>query len=569
MHDDRSADGLAPWPAADEGARRAPVYPSETSRRTWLAGLGAGAVAPLAGRAAADDLEDLRGAQRLLRLEFTEPELQLLAPLAAEQRSGYDSLRAHAVERFTDPAFTFDPWPAGVPRPPLEGPGPLLCPAVDAESSDVDLAFAPIGALHARLRQGRLTSRRLVELALARLQAFDPKLLCVVTLLREHALAAADRADAELRAGRVRGPLHGIPFGAKDLFAHPAGPTTFGAEPFRDQHLQITATVLDRLEAAGAVLVAKLSLGALAMGDRWFGGTTRNPWNPAQGSSGSSAGSAAATAAGLLPFALGTETLGSIISPATRCSVTGLRPTFGAVPRTGAMALSWTMDKVGVLARHAEDCALVFEAIRGPDGVDLATRAAGFPFDAGGDLRGLRVGILEAGRRGSEPEFVAFLHEQGVRTEGVDWPDFPFAAMRTILEVEAAAAFDELTRDGGVQKLGDQGPRAWPNLFRAARFVPAVEYVRASRVRTQLVRAMAATMSRFDAVLAPTHAGATLLCTNLSGHPAVAFPVADGQQQPRSTSLIGPLFQEANILRIVHAWQRVTTFHTRRPPLTS
>src|SRR5690606_28471150 len=247
-----------------------------------------------------------------------------------------------------------------------------------------------------------VTSRKLVELALARLARFDRDLLCTVTLLREHALAAADRADAELAAGKVRGPLHGIPFGAKDLLAHPAGPTTFGAEPFRDQHLDLCATVLRRLEDAGAVLVAKLSLGALAMGDLWFGGRTRNPWRPEKGSSGSSAGSAAATAAGLLPFALGSETLGSIVSPAVRCSVTGLRPTFGAVPRTGAMALSWTMDKIGVLARHAHDCALVFDAIRGPDGVDPSARAGGFPFDPHTPLRGLRVGVLETGGRGRD-----------------------------------------------------------------------------------------------------------------------------------------------------------------------
>jgi len=554
----------------------APPAARPSTRRAWLTAIGAGIALDATHPSDAtalhgplDDLGDARAAQRLAGLTFTDAQLEAAAPLLAEKRASYATLRARSIDRGTDPAFWFDPWPPGVPHPPIEGPTPLACPAAPADLGDVDLAFAPIAILHAGLCSGRWTSRRLVELALARLQRFDEQLLCVVTLLRDHALAAAERADAEIRAGQWRGPLHGIPFGAKDLFAHPAGPTTFGAEPFRTQHLPMAATVLARLEAAGAVLVAKLALGALAMGDRWFRGTTRNPWNPEQGSSGSSAGSAAATAAGLLPFSLGTETLGSIVSPAVRCSVTGLRPTFGAVPRTGAMALSWTMDKVGVLARTAQDCALVFDAIRGPDGRDLATRATGFPFDADAGLRGLRVGLLDSGRQEHDAEFLAFLAAEGVETRAVGWPDFPFAAMRTILEVEAAAAFDDLTRDGGVDQLADQGPRAWPNLFRAARFVPAVEYVRATRLRTELVQAMATTMADLDAVLAPTHTGVTLLCTNLSGHPAVALPVADGRRQPRLTSLIGRLFGEAAVLRIAHAWQKKTGFHLRRPPLTS
>ncbi|MEZ5963654.1 MAG: amidase [Planctomycetota bacterium] len=557
-----------------QGPHVPPQTPTHTtSRRAWLGALGASLTAGPAAtpreRAPREDLADAKAAQRLAGLTFSEADLERAAPRLRAQRAAYDDLRAYRLDRFTDPAFQFDPWPAGAVRPPLEAPAPFAPPAVaNADPVDADLAFASIAELQALLRAGRLTSRRLTELALARLLDLDQQLHCVVTLLREHALGAADRADAELRAGRVRGPLHGIPFGAKDLFAHPAGPTTFGAAPFRTQHLPMRATVLARLEDAGAVLVAKLSLGALAMGDRWFGGTTRNPWNPEQGSSGSSAGSAAATAAGLVPFALGTETLGSIVSPAVRCSVTGLRPTFGAIPRTGAMALSWTMDKVGVLARSALDCALVFDVLRGPDDVDLSTRRAGFGFTASGDLRGMRVGVLAGQRQPPDAGFVAFLRDHGVELGDVAWPDLPYAAMRTILEVEAATAFDELTREGGVDQLADQSARAWPSLFRAARFVPAVEYVRAQRVRRDLVQAMAATMAGFDAVLAPTHTGATLLCSNLSGHPTVVFPVADGPRQPSSASLIGGLFGEASLLRIVHAWQRESEFHRRRPPRT-
>lgn len=550
------------------------------SRRSFLAGACAGLALPGASPAratratASDDRDDVAAAQRLAGLAFTDDELTQLAPSMREQRASFQALRAHPLSRFTDPAFQFDPVPPGHRAPPIEAPEPFAPTVVDTTRvDDLDLAFASVADLQTLLRRGDVTSRRLTELALARLQRFDQDLLCTVTLMREHALAAADRADAELAAGRPRGPLHGIPFGAKDLLAHPAAPTTFGAEPFREQVLDLTATVLERLERGGAVLVAKLSLGALAMGDRWFKGVTKNPWDVRQGSSGSSAGSAASTAAGLLPFALGSETLGSIVSPAVRCSVAGLRPTFGAVPRYGAMALSWTMDKLGVLARNAEDLALVFEAIRGPDGRDLSTRAAGFAWRRTTDLRGLRVGVLQSPRNDfsgdDEKVFLDFLRDSGVTVVPATLPEFPYGALRTILMVEAAAAFDELTRDGGVRQLGDQSASAWPNQFRAARFVPAVEYVRATRLRTDLMLAVASHFAGLDALVAPTHGGPTLLATNLTGHPALALPYAKGRTQPRMLSLLGPLYGEATMLRIAHAWQQATDHHRRRPALTS
>ncbi len=551
-----------------------------SSRRSFLAGACAGIALPgpttpaHAPRSERDDKDDLAAAQRLFGLQFSDAELAQAAPSMREQRDGYAAMRAHAVARFTDPAFQFDPVPPGHVSAPHEPAEPFAEVAVDlGRTADPDLAFASVAELQTLLRRGIVTSRRLTELALARLARFDGELLCTVTAMREHALAAADRADAELQAGRPRSPLHGIPFGAKDLLAHPAAPTTFGAEPFREQVLDVTATVLERLERAGAVLVAKLSLGALAMGDRWFKGVTHNPWNPTQGSSGSSAGSAAATAAGLVPFALGSETLGSILSPAVRCSVAGLRPTFGAVPRYGAMALSWTMDKLGVLARNAEDLALVFDVIRGPDGRDLATRAAGFPWRRTADLRGMRIGVLDTPRgdftRGDEKVFVDFLRDAGAQIAPTELPAFPYGALRTILHVEAAAAFDDFTRDGGVQQLGDQGARAWPNQFRCARFVPAVEYVRAMRMRTELMVQVAERFAGLDAIVTPTHSGQTLLCTNLTGHPAVALPFAAGQGQPRLLCLLGQLYGEAAILRIAHAWQLATDHHRQRPKLTA
>jgi Asp-tRNA(Asn)/Glu-tRNA(Gln) amidotransferase A subunit family amidase len=381
--------------------------------------------------------------------------------------------------------------------------------------------------------------------------------------------------DAELAAGKDRGPLHGVPFGAKDLFAWPGAPTTFGAAPFREHEWRTEATVLRRLHEAGAVLVAKLSLGALAMGDLWYGGRTRNPFAPAQGSSGSSAGSASAVAAGLVPFALGTETLGSIVSPCRQCGTGGLRPTFGTVSRHGAMPLSWTMDKPGVIARCAIDQALVFDAIRGADGLDPAARDAGFAWQRGRGLAGLRVGVVKSDRwprRDDEREFVAWLGQQGLETVPVELPDARYEAMLLMLHAEGAAAFDEFARQGHLPKLPGQGDNDWPNQFRSSRAIPAVEYLQASRLRTRLIADMAKAMAGIDVLVGPTHGGPLLVATNLTGHPTLVLPTgADAGQAGRPTvlALVGALYGEGAILAVAEAWQTATAWHRARPALTA
>jgi Asp-tRNA(Asn)/Glu-tRNA(Gln) amidotransferase A subunit family amidase len=405
----------------------------------------------------------------------------------------------------------------------------------------------------------------------------DPQLLCVTSLTRERALTQARAADAEIAKGRYRGPLHGIPWGAKDLLAVKGYPTTWGTAPYRQQMLDTDATVVQRLDAAGAVLIAKLTLGELAQGDRWYGGMTRNPWKLDQGSSGSSAGPASATAAGCVGFAIGSETLGSISSPSTRCGVTGLRPSFGRVPRTGAMALSWSMDKLGPMARSVEDCALIFAALHGPDGQDQSVHAAPFNWDGDAPLRGIRVGYVQSAfdlpaERGHatkpfDDAALAVLRTLGIDLIPVEIPVAAYDAMRIILTAEAGAAFDELTRSGRVKELAQQGAGAWPNTFRTARFIPAVDYINANRVRTLAIQQWDALMQRVDVIVAPTNSG-QLLATNLTGHPALIAPSGfreDGT--PVSLTFVGRLFGEEALLKVANAWQKATDHHVKNPGL--
>jgi len=396
----------------------------------------------------------------------------------------------------------------------------------------------------------------------------------VVTLTEDLALEQARRADEEIARGRYRGPLHGIPWGAKDLLAEDCCRTTWGAKPYEDQVIEEDATVVRKLEEAGAVLVAKLSLGALAMGDVWFGGRTRNPWNLEQGSSGSSAGSAAATVAGLVGFSIGSETLGSIVSPSTRCGATGLRPTFGRVSRHGAMALSWTMDKLGPICRSAEDCAIVFHHIHGADGRDPTARTLPFNWDPERKISELRIGIVESAFNSDyetkefDQRSLEVLRSLGARFVPVELPDqYPVQALRIILNAEAAAAFDDLTRSNRDDLMVRQDAGAWPNTFRRSRFIPAVEYIQANRVRTLLMEAMERTMAGIDVLVAPTFGGNQLLITNLTGHPAVVVPNGFRENgTPTSITFIGKLFGEAEALAVAKAYQDATDFHLRRPP---
>jgi Asp-tRNA(Asn)/Glu-tRNA(Gln) amidotransferase A subunit family amidase len=410
-----------------------------------------------------------------------------------------------------------------------------------------------------------VSSTELTKLYLARLKRFDPLLKCVVTLTDDLALKQAARADSELAAGFYRGPLHGIPWGAKDLIAYPGYPTTWGATPFKDRVIDEKATVAARLEEAGAVMLAKLSLGALAQGDRWFGQMTRSPWDPRRGSSGSSAGSASAVAAGLVGFAIGSETLGSIVSPCRACGASGLRPTFGRVSRAGCMSLAWSMDKLGPIARSLEDCALVLDAIHGADGLDPAAVDRPFDWPPRVFLRGLKVGYFEQSEHPvNEREDLKPLREMGVELVPITLPEeYPASAVTLMLGTEAAAVFDDLTR-----KHVSEGLNSWPDAFRKNEFVPAVEYLRAARVRTLLMRSMARLMEKVDLYVG---SGQDLDITNLTGHPTAIMPRGfrerEGREIPGSIAFTGRLYEEATLLAVANAYQRAIGDHLKRPPL--
>jgi Asp-tRNA(Asn)/Glu-tRNA(Gln) amidotransferase A subunit family amidase len=518
-------------------------------------------------------------AEEVAGVRFDDAERAMIVERLKGQAEQIAALHTVPLDNAVPPAVVFDPRPIGAAAAgPTRGKGGRMTRSratLREAPGDNDLAFLPVTELSELVRRRKVTSARLTELYLARLGRFDPTLRCVVTLTAERARRQAKAADEEIARGRYRGPLHGIPWGAKDLLAVRGYPTTWGAAPYKTQTIDADATVVQRLDAAGAVLVAKLTLGELAMGDVWFGGTTKNPWRTDQGSSGSSAGPASATAAGLVGFSVGSETLGSISSPSTRCGVTGLRPTFGRVPRTGAMALSWTMDKLGPICRSAEDCALVLDAIHGPDERDASVRAAPFRWSAAVSPRALRVGYVKSAFERDEKDYptkpfdlAALEVVRGLAGDltPVDIPDLPYGAMRLILTAEAAAAFDELTRSERDAELTRQDVDAWPNTFRVARFIPAVDYINANRVRSLAIARWAELMKRVDVIVAPT-GSAQLLATNLTGHPAVIVPSGfreDGT--PVSITFLGGLFEEAKALAVANAYQRATAWHTRRPP---
>ena len=564
-------------------------------RRDFLravpAGLAAGAwpAAGAAAQPAAADTEDpVACAASLAGLEFSAAERDLLRPDAARNGRRYDELRQLAIAPDVPPAFRFHPYRAGYrpagPATPnadlgLERSAPAAAPADPAR-----LALLPVTALSRLVERREVTALELTRVYLDRLRRYGSRLNCVVTLTEDLALEQAAEADREIAAGRYRGPLHGIPWGAKDLFATRGARTTWGARPYARQIIDQDATVVERLNEAGAVLVAKLSMGALARGSVWFGGMTRNPWAPARGSSGSSAGPGAATAAGLVAFSIGTETLGSIVSPSAVCGVTGLRPTYGRVSRHGAMTLSWTMDKIGPLCRTAEDCALVFNAIYGPDGRDETVVDAPFTWAPPADMAALRAGYVSdeferppLGRLFGRPEAAARelavqrtaldgLRRAGLALEPVRLPAFPAEALRVILNAEASAAFDDLTRSGGAGQLTGQGPDDWPNVFRASRLIPAVEYIRAQRARTLLARELDALMTRFDLFVSPPFS-ASLTMTNLTGHPALVLKAGFSAGLPVGLMLTGRLYEEATLLQAARAYQQVTAWHTMHPPL--
>ncbi|HET9636038.1 MAG TPA: amidase [Gemmatimonadaceae bacterium] len=538
-------------------------------------------------------VDTIASAEEVAGLHFDQQERELMLDGLKQQEQRIEALHKIPLDNSVSPAIKFDPVPPGRKiAPPVHRPMVRSKTAARAVPADLEeLAFLPVTELSELVRHRRVTSTQLTEMYLARLKKYDPVLRCVISLTEERALKQAAAADAEIKRGHYRGPLHGIPWGAKDLLAVRGYKTTWGAGPFKDQVIDTDATVVQRLDEAGAVLVAKLTLGELAQGDIWFGATTKNPWKIDQGSSGSSAGPASATAAGLVGFSIGSETLGSISSPSTRCGTTGLRPTFGRVPRTGAMALSWTMDKLGPICRSVEDCAMVLDAIYGPDGKDNTVIPADYHWNAHLSPKSLRIGFVKSafdlpqidpadpkrtlhGTKKFDDAALDVFHRMGIHLIEIDLPDVPYDAMRIILSAEAAAAFDELTRSDRDKELVQQGKFDWPNSFRTSRFIPAVDYVNANRVRTMAIQQWDDLMRKVDVIVTPTGAAnlSQLVATNLTGHPAVIVPNGfrdDGT--PVSLTFLGGLLEEAKVLAVAKAYQDATGFHLRHPvvPLTA
>jgi len=517
-------------------------------------------------------------AERLIGIDFSEAKLDMLLPGLRSQLRDFIAMRQVTLSNSVPPALMFNPLPAGMKlnsqrkKFRATSAGKVKLPA----NLD-DLAFYSVGELGALIRTRQISSEKLTRFFLQRLKTYGPKLECIITLTEDLALQQARRADEEIARGKYRGPLHGIPYGAKDLLAVKGAPTTWGAAPYTNQTFGSDATVIKRLEQAGAVLLVKTTLGELAMGEVWFGGKTRNPWNLEQGSSGSSAGSCAATSAGLLPFAIGSETLGSIVSPSDRCGVTGLRPTFGRVSRAGAMTLSWSMDKLGPICRTVEDCALVLNAIYGPDGIDQTVYDVPFNYDAGLKLKKLRVGYLktdfekESGvRKTNDLATIAKMKSLGLELIPVELPSYPLNSISFLLSTEAAAAFDDLTRSNQDGWLKQQTGGSWPNIFRQRRFVPAVEFLQAQRIRYLVIQDTARVFDKVDLFLAPSQSGQSLLLSNLTGHPCVVLPNGfSSNGTPTSICFIGKLFGEAELLSAAKAYQDATDFHKKHPKLVA
>ena len=524
--------------------------------------------------------EMLTEAEKLAGLDFTDEERDLMLEGLDEYLEKYEELRKISIANSVPPALNFNPILPGMRFETESKPLKMSkVPKQKAPNNLEEVAFWPVTRLAQLIKSGQVSSVALTKMYLKRLKRYDPQLQCVVTLTEDLALKQARSADNEIAAGKYRGPLHGIPWGAKDLLAAKGYKTTWGARPYKDRIIDLDATVVKRLEVAGAVLVAKLTMGALAWGDVWYGGKTKNPWNLEQGSSGSSAGPASATAAGLVGFSIGTETWGSIVSPATRCGVTGLRPTYGRVSRYGAMALSWSMDKIGPMCRSVEDCALVFDAIYGPDEKDGTLVDMPFNWDIGLDIKKLRIGYVKNlfDEERENKEWQNFDHATieklgtvGINLIPIELPDSPISALSFILGAEAAAAFDELTRSNKDDLLVRQIKNAWPNVFRQARMIPAVEYIQANRARTLVMEAMAELMSKIDVYAVPSYGGNNLLMTNLTGHPAVVLPNGFTEKgTPTSITFMGNLFSEAETLAVAKAFQDATDFHLKHPVLAS
>jgi Asp-tRNA(Asn)/Glu-tRNA(Gln) amidotransferase A subunit family amidase len=522
-----------------------------------------------------DTVQQVREFAKWLDLDFTAPEADSMLGDLRDFNALYRAMHRTYPKNDLPFPFAFQPAPYGYKIPGKQAKINWNIPSnVTLPANRNDLAFYSIPQLASLIKNKKITSVELTKFFLDRLKKWGDTLECVITLTEELALQEARQADDELRRGVYRGPLHGIPYGLKDLFAVKGYKTTWGSTPYKDQVVDENSFVYTQLKNAGAVLCAKLSLGALAFDNRWFGGFTRNPWNLQQGSSGSSAGSAAATVAGLLPFAIGTETLGSIVSPSTRCGATGLRPTFGTVSRSGAMVLCWSLDKAGPICRSAEDAAIVYYYLKGTDGKDPGSIDHAFNYNDKTDLKKLRIAYAEnffsrLSKDALEWKVIEQYKSLGANVQPVVFPDsalYPANIIDIVLSAESSAAFDELTRSNRDDLIERQDKNFWPNIFRGARFIPATEYINANRYRSTLCKGMNEFMKNFDVLIVPTFAGRQLSITNLTGHPVVCMPMGFNQRGlPQSITLIGNLYDEASILAAAKAYQDVTEHNKKHP----
>lgn len=520
--------------------------------------------------------KDVRHSQKLIGLDFEKSRIDTMYGYLADNKAGYDSLRNYPIYYETFPVLLFDPHPTGFQFPEKQENSEFRIPDDVSLPADLqELAFYTIPQLASLIKNKKITSESLTRLYIDRIKRFDDQLQSVITLTEELALKQARQADQDIALGNYRGILHGIPYGVKDLMAVEDYPTTWGAAPYQDQVLEGAAAVVKKLADQGAVLIAKLVSGSLARGDVWFGGKTKNPWDLSQGASGSSAGSGAATSAGLVAFAIGTETLGSITSPATRNGITGLRPTYGRISRQGVMSLSWSMDKIGPLCRSAEDCEIVFSLLYGKDPFDPSTNDV--PFNQSRkEPMAMKVAYLKNDIESDSSEMgknmqasLEVFKSMGVEPAAIQLPtNFPFDGFDIILRAEAGAFFDELVRSGEVDLMVEQGPSSRANSLRQSRFIPAVEYLQANRHRRQLIEEINALFREYDVIIAPSFRGRQLLITNLTGHPAISVPNGfDSKGRPTSLTLIGNLYDEGSILALAKAFQNATDFHEKHPPL--
>ena len=517
----------------------------------------------------------IAGAEKMIGLNFTEAKRDSMAGFLKDRIKTYQYLHAQDLRNDEPIPLWYNPVIKGISVPRKQLPVEFYLPQQVSLPSDINqLAYFSIPQLAALIKYKIISSEKLTRFFLDRLKKYGPRLHCVIEVTEALAIRQAKKADAEIALGKYRGPLQGIPYGIKDLFSVEGTQTTWGTPPYQNQQLHQTAFVAEQLEKAGAVLVAKLSLGELAMDDIWFGGLTRNPWDTTKGSGGSSAGSSAATAAGLVPFAIGTETYGSIVDPAMRCGVTGLRPTYGSVARTGGMTLAWSSDKIGPICRSAQDAAIVFYFIHGADKVDQSSIDFAFNYKETTNLKNLKIAYIRnyidtLAANSPEKQTLATLREMGATLIPIDFPDSLHGdeMLSLIISAEGAAAFDGLTRNAIDDQMVQQGRDRWPNVFRTARFIPAVEYLNACRMRYQIMKRMDPILDAYDIIITPPETGDQLAITNLTGNPSITLPngfLPDGM--PTAITFVGKHFGEADLLAFAKAYQEKTGFQLKHPP---